>query len=487
MLNSYKIVPSVIKKASIFDKQSLSGKDYPELIRPTHSKKLGDMVDFVVGDSFLSTDFLTKDVCTKYRFIKTGNLFEPRMIVDFTATQYCKPIGSDVLQDGDILIAKDGNGGGLGETSLYAKDPNHVDFICGEILRIRVKQEYDKWYILAALKSKYFKEYMDIVTPGGSTLRHSKLMALEFGIPFPSDEGNHDVEYVSALVQNLVHKEQCLNEKRNYIDALLGKEISEGAVSHSIPSYKLPTRTHFVQQNRADTGIYGKEYFELISIIKAYKGGFYYLDAGNVYPGRTPDDYQYTDVKKPNTHLWITPKNINSLELLYKTYIYTGDTTKVRDYSIILSGIRYLGYGYFVDKGQTVYCNQNTLIINQSEEMDEQIYLLAFFNSTVGKTLQFAWRVDGLVPIIYSDDLIKIPIPKLDETVKTEIVRTFYTESLKLGNDLTLDNYLSKVKQRNQEIGIYQLNTEIITLKKKIELTIEQVIIGKRVEHNFWS
>jgi hypothetical protein len=485
MSMAYKEVPVKIKKSKLMEIGSLSGKDYSSLIEYEEHIPLKEMVTYNVGDSFLSTDFLPEEVCNKYRFIKTGNLFEHRLLVDYTQTEYCKPVGNDILEDGDILIAKDGNGTGLGEVSIYFKDYNfEKDYICGEILKIRVNPEYDKWYLIGMLKSNYFKEYLDVVTPGGSTLRHSKLLSLDFKVPFPKNK-KVEMEYISLLVQNLVNKEIQLNKKRNRINSIISNELHENCNWDNIAKYKQPTIKKIKADGRIDTGIYSEEYVKLEQMIKNHKNGYYHLEKSSVSPGRTPKDYIYTDEKRKNTYLWITPKNINSLELSYETFVYTQDSTKVKGHDIILSGIRYLGYGFFVEKDTTVYCNQNTLVVSQSKDRNEQIFLLAFFTSSIGKELQFAWRVDGLVPIIYKDDFMKIPIPDFRQEKRNEIVDLYYKDEYFQGENIPIANYLTEAKKRNKNLGIYQLNIEILSLKKRIQDVVDSFIRNEEIQINW--
>lgn len=488
MSSKYKKIPNTINKSSIFTKGSLSGKDYSHLIEYDESLTLREMVEFQVGDSFLSEDFLTEDISNKYRFIKTGNLSPYRLLVDFSSTQYCKPNGKDVLEDEDILIAKDGGTSGLGEVSIYYKDKNvDVDYFSGEVLRIRVTSNYDKWFILAILKSSYFKEYLDVVTPGGSTLRHSKLLALDFNVPYPEKTRLDDIKYISLMTQNLVDKEKQMKEKVKLIDELLKEEIFNNYNQEKMLKYSYPKISKIKQLNRLDTGVYTEEYKTLENIIKSYNEGYFTIKAENISPGRTPDDYKYTDKKTPYTYLWITPKNIDSLELLYETYINTKAKSKVSSYDIILSGIRYVGYGYFVDKDNIVYCNQNTLIVSHSKDLKEQIYLLAFLTSSLGEKLQLAWRVDGMVPIIYKDDLAQIPIPKLVKETKSKIVGIYYNSEVKtIDTQITKDNYLEEVKKRNKVIGIYQLNNEILELRNRIDKAVEDIIFDNKIEQEYF-
>ena len=485
MDKSYKLIPSILKKSDILNKQSLSSKDYVTLLPVEKSKQLKDIVDYRIGDSFLRSDFVTPDISKRYRYIKTGNLTPHRMLVDLKSVQYCKPNGLDDLEDGDILVAKDGGSTGLGEVSMYFNlNPNVTDYFSGEGLRLRINHKYNKWYVFAVLKSKYFKEYLDIVTPGGSTLRHSRLLTLEFELPYDKDNKEMEIEYIGYLVQNLIHKEKILDEKVKEIDKIFEREINTNCTSDLLSNKIYPKISKIKGINRLDTGAYMGEYVKLENKVKSYSGGFYNIPMEKISPGKTPPDYKYTDKSLPNTYLWITPKNLNPKELIYETYINTKEKTKVIDYSIIISAIRYLGNGFFADKGETIYCNQNTLILNYSDDKYEQMYLLAFLTSEIGKTLQMAWRVDGMVPILYREDLSKIPIPKVSDSVKSKICSLYYNE-FTLKEKINESNYLTIAKKRNENLGIYQLNKEILQLRKDINSLVDFMVSDISIECNY--
>ncbi|MBK5241680.1 hypothetical protein [Clostridium sp.] len=484
MVKKYIKEPNTLKKSDILKKMSLSGKDYWEFIEVENGVELDKIVEHKVGDSFLREDFTYEDICNEFRFIKTGNLSPNKMLVDFTSTQYCKPNGEIALEDGDILIAKDGGGNGLADTSIYFKldDSIIADYFCGEVLRIRVKESYNKWYIFAILKSQYFKEFLDGVTPGGSTLRHSKLLALDILIPYSEDKKD-EIEYIATLMQNLVDKEIQMNNKINLIDKRITDELDIS--NNKIIANRYAKISEMKAAKRVDTGIFSDEYKTLESNVKSYKHGYYHINSQNISPGRTPDDYRYTDKKINNTFLWITPKNINTLELIYRTYISTKSTSKIGTTDIILSGIRYLGYGYYDDGEEVIFSNQNTLVItNDSKDEKEQMFLLAFLTSSTGKKMQMAWRVDGMVPILYKEGMSNIPIPNFNSELREELVKIYYNKVCSI-NNLTQENYYSKSVERNKELGIYQLNNEILKLKEFIENKVEKMIFGTEVEKNY--
>jgi hypothetical protein len=89
--------------------------------------------------------------------------------------------------------------------------------------------------------------------------------------------------------------------------------------------------------------------------------------------------------------------------------------------------------------------------------------------------MQMAQRNFGIVPILYTDNLCKIPIPKFDKDKKKEIVELYYNQ-VKVLEKNTLENYLENEKKRNELLGVHQLNDEIFILREKIENVIDKII-----------
>ncbi|WP_294743763.1 hypothetical protein [uncultured Exiguobacterium sp.] len=478
----FKQPSKIVKKSQLLEKGSLSSKDYSRLTKWEETIQLLEVMDYKVGKTLLSESFVNEELKSNHRFLKTGNLIPYRTLLDTTNVEYCKPMESFTLKSGDILIAKDGNGEGLGEVSIYFPNQDYTDHICGEILCIRLKDEgkVDPFYLLAILKSRYFKDYIDIVTPGGSTLRHSKLAALEFKVPYASDKAR-EMDYISLIMQNIVHKEQQISEKKAKINAIFENELH---LKEVVPK-KYPSIKDVRDTARMDTSLYKPMYLTLRNSIVNYSNGHYYLENSRVGPGSTPKDYLYSDEKNDHTALWITPKNITSLELLYKTYINTSTPSKLKKGDLILSGVRYVGYGILVED-EVTYCNQNTLIVKNNNDFNEQVYLLCFFTSNIGKKLQYSWRIDGLVPIIYKDDFCQIPIPNLSNETRQKIVENYYLE-LSCDNTLTFDNYISEVKERNVSVGIHQLNKELVYLQDHLKDIIFKYINNIEFKFEFFA
>ena len=84
---------------------------------------------------------------------------------------------------------------------------------------------------------------------------------------------------------------------------------------------------------------------------------------------------------------------------------------------------------------------------------------------------------------IKSDQFLKIPLPNFTDSKQQEIAKEYYNKIDKNQN-LTLENFLQKETARNQQIGIFQLNMEIFTLREKLEDVIDKIINDLPIEIN---
>ena len=83
------------------------------------------------------------------------------------------------------------------------------------------------------------------------------------------------------------------------------------------------------------------------------------------------------------------------------------------------------------------------------------------------------------------DILTKFLIPNFPDLKQQEIAKEYYNKIDKNQN-LTLESYLEKETTRNQQIGIFQLNMEIFSLREKLEDLIDKIINDSPIEIS-WS
>lgn len=371
----------------------------------------------------------------------------------------------------------------VGNVCFYIGDENA--YFNSHLRKIDLKHKY---YCAAILKSDFGRQQVDVLgsIKGVDNFREEYL--LNTNIPFPTSKSNSKpdnvISYVSLLLQNIIDKEENIKKKNESIDTKIEAELKS---NQSENKYKItfPKISEIKKEYRADTILYTDKYKRLEYLITNYKNGFFNIPETAIRPGKTPDDYYYTNYKAINTFEWVTPKNLSQRRLIFKTYLHTKQKPVTNKFSVIFSGIRYVGNCWFVeDDKEPVFCNQNTLVINYSDKIEEQLYILCFFSSQIGKKLQLMQRVFGIVPILYSKDFAKIPIPKIPSDIKKSISKEYYNP-IDINKGLTIDNYLEKEKIRNLKLGIFQLNAEIIELKEKIALVIDKIVNEEKIEIEF--
>ncbi|WP_210708384.1 hypothetical protein [Maribacter dokdonensis] len=79
-----------------------------------------------------------------------------------------------------------------------------------------------------------------------------------------------------------------------------------------------------------------------------------------------------------------------------------------------------------------------------------------------------------------SYDFATLKYPNFEKELKQKIKSLYYFEKPK--TEYELKDYLVKEKNRNKEIGIFQLNTEIIELKNKLKEIIDKIINEKPIK-----
>ncbi len=413
-------------------------------------------------------------------FIRISDLDDLNLTFDITEdTKKIIPPSSDedLINKYDILYQSASNEGNV---CIYLGDkPAYYNSHLRKLLF-----NEDKFYIFALLKSNVGKQQVEVLGSIKGMDNFKENYLLNTVIPYPNKK-NHEfpnkVKFlVSQITQNIINKEEQIKNKNLQIDELIEAEIKSNQ-KENLFSYEYPTINKIKYESRMDTVLYEKEYTSLEFLVLNYINDVFFLKPEHVSPGKTPKDYYFTSKKQNNTYLWVTPKNMARRQLLYNTYIYSSKPSNTKKHSLIFTGVRYVGNCFFVDNlSEPVYCNQNTLVINYSSNIIDQLYLLCYLSSNIGRNMQLMQRIKGIVPILYKADLVKIPIPNFPINIRTKLSRLYYNPVHK-DNNIALEEYLAKEIDYNQQLGIYQLNMEILDLRNKLNELIDKIANEKPI------
>jgi len=482
-MKNYLIKPKSVKKSEVQEREYIfSASRYNDI-------QINSNFDFLDNLITVSKNSVNLKKQKKYfNYVEIGSIN--------TSTGYVVPtykksvdISADSvyqLQKDDILISTVRTYlGGIG--IVNQKEQNYVASKALIVLR-DLKKNINKYYLFGILRSSFFIEQTKLILNASVYPRMDKDSFAQLKIPFPTI-ANHPIPekveiLISLIIQNIIDKEEQIKLKNKLIDELIEKELNENQKTVTF-SYNYPRINEIREETRLDTGIYEKEYKRISGLVKNYIHGNYCLDKDKISPGETPKDYYFSDYKiNDNFYDWVTPKNINQRQLAFHTYIFTKTKSKVKDNALVLNGIRYVGNGIFVAKGSCVCANQNTLIINQFEEINNQLFLFCFLTSDLGKKMQILRRNFGIVPILYSEQMSKIPIPDFPLSKKQKITKLYYN-LLDKNSDLTFENYFEKEKDRNHKAGIFQLNMEIFSLQEQLEDLVHKIVMEEKIELKF--
>ena len=491
-MKTYITKPTRVKKSQIMTSGfSLSSMDFINLKTNSNSISLRDLMNnFGKGKDFEEVQFVQFE--TKYKYLKTGCLTSDNFLVNDNPTSYefIKPNdykefhnSKRAIKKYDILYTSTGSNNRIGDCALANEDLENS--YSSHIFKLNLKNNTQNFYIFAILKSSYGKESCDLLVPKAGIMRRGGDRFLDIQIPFPTIanhlEPQQVQDLVSVLVQDIIDKEEQIKAKNQRIDQLIETELKDNQKNNTF-NYKLPKISEIKREGRMDTGLYDRKYKDISNLIQNYSKGFYFLDQKKIKPGQTPGDYIFADYQKNSQFKsWITPKNIDGRTLSFKTYIRTKANTKVTKNSLIVNGIRYVGNGILADQDSLIFCNQNTLIINQFGDQIKQSSLLCFLTSKFGKAMQLVQRNFGIVPILYAENLCRVPIPDFPELKQIEIAKEYYNQ-VHPNQNLTLENYLELEKQRNLKLGIFQLNMEIFDLRNKLEEIVDRIVNEQPVD-----
>ena len=471
---------------------SLSSKDYAKFqIVTQNTKKLDDLL--VVKPKFgreIGSDFYMKK--SSYRFLKTVNISDGYFL-DLGTVEYCKPGNTVFPKKNDILIVKDGAGKGIGEVALYPyENKDNRDSISSGLIAIRVDDNIQK-YILAVLKSQHFKDFVDLNTAQGSTIRHSKKISLEYEVPFPSKNNNINPKKVetliSVIVENILDKEKQIKVKQNKIDQLIKEELLNNQGSDTY-TYSYPRITEIKKSKRLDTGIYEEEFNKLDFLISNYKNGFFKISEDKFSSGSTPRVRVFNP--KNENYKWVTPTLISD-EGFYnpsQAINMKGKNNIAEDSILIINRTsrgkkgEYVGISCFYDfdKYGTGHHNQGLYRITEYSK-EEKLFIVSLLNSELYRKICGCISIGSKMKEMKLADFAELKFLNFPENVRKKIIKEYYKESnLKDKEIVTMTNYAEISKLRNSELGIFQNSFELVHLRKQLEDIIDKIINDQEID-----
>lgn len=470
-MSNFLIKPTSIKKSDILNKFfSLHPSEHKKIdIKNRNLKSISNLVVAEgVGEQINVDEYLNFN--SNYTLVTISNM--SKCIIDKNQGERISPFiyndSSKKLSKGDVLVSRNAS---LGKITLVNKDFNGI--LNGGISYLKFKED-KKYYAFAFFLLDYGADYLTVLTSGGGTQKNAKRQnLLDLEIPFPTSKNHKSPEliekYVSLLTQNIIDKEEQIENRQKNIDDLVYTELRNN--QKSIFSYSLPKKSDLLSHKRIDTGLYTEKYKEENHLIENYKNGFSSINTSKFKSGSTPKTRIFNAPK--SSLKWVTPTNISDegfYNPIEKISMPTSNNLK-KDCILFINRTskgkkgEYVGITFFYDfsyygEGQH---NQGLYRVDYLSK-DEMIFTTAFMNSRIMRKICGYISIGSKMKEMKSYDFATLKFPKFDKSLKQKIGKLYYNNIDKTNFDF--DNYLENEKVRNQQLGIFHLNTEIIEIKK---------------------
>ncbi len=494
-MRSYIVKPNSIKKSDIVDKEfSFSGFSY-RFVRCENknfsilgSNKI--LENSVKGFEAGSDEYVN---FSKNYFIRISEMDDLNFTFRISKnTKKIRPVKGNnqnkIIKKGDICYQTASN---VGNVCIYDDEQAYYN---SHIRKLSFKK--NSYYIFAILKSNFGKEQVDVVgsIKGVDNFREEYLLNTK--IPFPTIKNNknpQDIEkLVSLIVQNIIDKEEQIKLKNSKIDCLIEKELFDNQKLNKF-NYTYPKISEIKQETRLDTGIYEREFKKICFLIKNYNGGVTNFENSGFKRKKGPNlavsvigESYYSDIKYNNNFKQlILSKNVSD-EGGLKSLQYIGNHKELpilKKFDFLLFARGDIGKVILIDDfliGAT--SNFDVFFISSNKEYWKNIFVLCYFKFLRNIGFWNYYGIGGSGAASLTDYYFKkINIPNFPPEKQQEIANEYYNP-LDKNTNLNLDDYLEKEKLRNSQLGIFQLNMEIFSLREQLEELVHKIVMEDAIE-----
>ena len=432
-----------------------------ELNRNDLGKEVGS-INYVSGSNF----FFTKT--------KALQAFSFLPILNSESTESIMPQAfvDHNLKAGDIILSKDSN---IGETVILDKDyPNYM--LSGALYKLPLN-EFDKFYILAFIKHRYFREQLNRLVPKGATLRHAGTKFLDCNIPFPVNNRDAIINHVSNITRKIVEIEIEIKKRNSEINDIIETELVNNQKSNSVYNFTHATYSQLSIGKRLDTGVYSNTFQRITHLLTNYKCGVFYVDANKLRSGSTPKIRDISNYSEGSLR-WITPTNCSDWGFI-QTHekISTPTKNNLSEDAVLLINRtsrggkgEYVGIGTFYDYNAygDGHHNQGIYrITGYSKEL--LVFITTFMNTKMMRKYCSALSVGSKMKEIKSEQFLSIPIPALEPKVLKRVYKLFYTENF----DKSIDNIFSL---QPCNVGLFHLSMADNILIQYLNSVLDMII-----------
>lgn len=450
------------KQIDVVNENSRSLRDLlsRELNRGDLGKEVGT-INYVHGANFF---FMKTKALQAFSFLPILNMETTETIMPQSFVDYS-------LRAGDIILSKDSN---IGETVILDKDyPNYM--LSGALYKLPLN--VDKYYVLAFIKHRCFREQLNHLVPKGATLRHAGTKFLDCKIPFPVNNKEAIVGHVTNVTRKIVDIEIEIKKRYEKINDIIETEIQRNQKPNTAYHFTHATYRQLSKGKRLDTGVYSETFLRVAHLLTNYKLGTFYIDTGKLRSGSTPKVREISAYSDGCVR-WITPTNCSDWGFA-QTYEQISSPTKnnlSENAALLINRTsrggrgEYVGIGTFYDYETYGEGHHNQGIYRVTGYSKETlVFITAFMNTKMMRKYCSALSVGSKMKEIKSEQFLAIPIPVFEQKTLRRIYKLFYTEKF----DGRIENVLSLCLK---EVGLFHLSIAEDILKKYLNSVLDMVV-----------
>ncbi len=454
---------SLHKQTNVANNNHLSLKSLlsRELSRSDLGKEVGS-INYVSGSNFF---FIKTKALQTFSFLPILNSESTESIMPQSFVEYN-------LKAGDVILSKDSN---IGEIVILDKDYPHY-MLSGALYKLPLN-EFDKFYILAFIKHRYFREQLNRLVPKGATLRHAGTKFLDCNIPFPLKNKEAIINHISNVTKKIIEIEIEIKKRDSEINDIIETELVENQKPDSNYSFSHATYRQLSTGNRLDTGVYSNTFQQITHLLTNYKLGVFYIDAAKLRSGSTPKIRDISDYRDDGIR-WITPTNCSDWGFI-QTHekISTPTQNNLGEDAVLLINRtsrggkgEYVGIGTFYDYDAYGEGHHNQGIYRITGYNKELlVFITTFMNTKMMRKYCSALSVGSKMKEIKSEQFLSIPIPTFGQKVIKQVYKLFYTENF----DRNIDAILSL---KHSNIGLFHLSIAENILTKYLDSVLDMII-----------
>lgn len=493
---SYVVIPKevklgdILKNHSSFSPHSLKGI----FILNKNTKTLGE----IIGENFSKGKPVSRSAFVKssQKYLVTNSALQNDFLLSRkrdSAFISLMPsaFGKPTLLEESILLALNGN---VGQSSYVDIEDVENYTISPWMINFRL-EKYNK-YLFAFLKSQFFLEQVEFLTPKGAILSNANKKILDAQIAFPSGKKRDEViQYVEILVQSILDKEKEIQRKNALIFSLIDKEISENQTKKEF-NYSQPRLSQLLQFNRINSAFYSEYFkereFKILNYSKGTTGindlGFKITRGQNLQVSCIGKSI-YSDKKIDGFYTLVIPKNISTYGTVLK-YEYLGSAKKLKTLKAgdIIFGAEGFEKGrsvvIFEDKNNTI-TNIHGMTINHSgQNIILSVFIKCFLDYLRQIELIDLYAVGGNGGSLAQKYWDVIPFPNFPEEKQREIAGLYNNQILRTERK-SLKEYTEYDRGWNQKAGIVQIDESLKKTKEHLESVINAIVSNREVRTDF--